>query len=362
MRIAASGAVTGTPIDTLTEAELGFLDRVAAVDGAPEISGGLLAIARGEDESHDAQTASSVWRVYADDGAPANGPAPTDDGAPADGPAPTDAASNAAGSTPGTLIGFGIRALQGERHAAEFLIDPDHRGRGFGETLLSTILDEEPEAWCWSHGDSPAAAHLAQKHGLGRDRVLYQMRTDDDLTLGALPEATAPEGVHLRSFAPGDEEGWLRVNNAAFDWHPEQGSQTLADIEGIVGADGFDPDSVILAVRDDDAQQTNSSPQANDPGAVIGFHETKLTDTDSGGRLGEVYVVGVDPSAHARGVGRALTVEGMRRMVAAGATAIELYVESDNTAALGLYERLGFHVAVAHVSYAPASPTDSTQE
>ena len=353
MRIAASGAVTGTPIDTLTEAELGFLERVAAVDGAPEISGGLLAIARGEDESHDAQTASSVWRVYADDAAPTDGPAPT----------------AADSSNPGALVGFGIRALQGERHAAEFLIDPDHRGQGFGEMLLSTILDEEPEAWCWSHGDSPAAAHLAQKHGLGRDRVLYQMRTDDDLTLDALPEATAPEGVHLRSFAPGDEEGWLRVNNAAFDWHPEQGSQTLADIEGIVGADGFDPDSVILAVRDDgsqqtndDAPQTNSAPQASDPGTVIGFHETKLTDTDSGSRLGEVYVVGVDPSAHARGVGRALTVEGMRRMVAAGATAIELYVESDNTAALGLYERLGFHVAVAHVSYAPASPTHSTQE
>ena len=337
MRIAASGAVTGTPIDTLTEAELDFLDRVADVDGAPEISGGLLAIARGEDESHDAQTASSVWRVYADDDS-------------TDGP---------------TLIGFGIRALQGERHAAEFLIDPDHRGHGFGETLLKTILTEQPEAWCWSHGDSPAARRLAQKHGPGRDRVLYQTRTDSGLTLADLPEATAPEGVSLRSFAPGDEAGWLRVNNAAFDWHPEQGSQTLDDIDAIVGADGFDPDSVILAVRDGETQQPNSdgeSLQPNGDGEIIGFHETKLTDQGAGGRLGEVYVVGVDPSAHAGGVGRALTVEGMRRMVAAGATAIELYVESDNAAALGLYERLGFHVAVAHVSYAPASPTHSTQE
>ena len=35
MRIAASGAVTGTPIDTLTEAELDFLDRAADADGAP---------------------------------------------------------------------------------------------------------------------------------------------------------------------------------------------------------------------------------------------------------------------------------------------------------------------------------------
>ncbi|MCM1011390.1 mycothiol synthase [Brevibacterium sp. XM4083] len=334
MRIVASGAVTGTPIDTVAEAELAFLDRVTAHDGAAEISGGLLAIATGEDTAHDAQTASSVWRVYADPAAADGDPASTADGDPA---AP--------------LIGFGIRARQGERHAAEFLIDPDHRGRGYGEALLTAIFAEEPSAWCWSHGDDPAARHLAARHGLSRDRVLYQMRTDPDLTLDDLPTAAPPDGVTIRSFAPGDEAGWLRVNNAAFDWHPEQGHQTLDDIETIVGAAGFDPATVVIASRSVDGTDT-----------VIGFHETKLTDTDSGDRLGEVFVVGVDPGVHAKGVGRALTVEGMRRMVAAGATAIELYVESDNAPALGLYERLGFHVAVAHVSYAPATPAQSTQE
>ncbi|GAA1616125.1 hypothetical protein GCM10009700_00520 [Brevibacterium sanguinis] len=340
MRIVASGAVTGTPIDTVTEAELSFLDRVTAHDGAAEISGGLLAIATGEDTAHDAQTASSVWRVY-DDAATANA-----------GSASTGATDSAATDAPAApLIGFGIRARQGERHAAEFLIDPDHRGRGHGEALLTAILAEEPSAWCWSHGDDPAARHLAARHGLSRDRVLYQMRTDPDLTLDDLPTAAPPEGVTIRSFAPGDEAGWLRVNNAAFDWHPEQGHQTLDDIASIVGADGFDPATVVIAARTVDGTDT-----------VIGFHETKLTDTESGDRLGEVYVVGVDPGVHAKGVGRALTVEGMRRMVTAGATAIELYVESDNAPALGLYERLGFHVAVAHVSYAPATPAQSTQE
>ena len=306
MRIQASGAIASTPIDTLTEDELKFLDDVAVTDGAPEISGGLMAIATGEDTAHEAQTASSIWRLF-------------------DGEA---------------LIGFGIRALQGDRHAAEFLIAPDHRGQGLGERLLTTILDEEPEAWCWSHGDHPAAKHLAQKHGLGRDRVLYQMRTDTGLSLDSLPETQAPEGVEIRSFAPGDEDGWLSVNNAAFDWHPEQGGQTRADIDAVVTAADFDPNTFVIAARD---------------GEVIGFHQTKITDTDDEGRLGEVYVVGVDPRIHAKGVGKALTVEGMWRMVAAGAETIELYVESDNAPALGLYERLGFHVAVAHVAYAPAS-------
>ncbi|MGO2861741.1 MAG: mycothiol synthase [Brevibacterium sp.] len=318
MRIDTSGAVVGTPITPLAETEAGFLDRVAESDGSPEISGGLMAIATGEDTSHEAQTASSVWRVYDDED---------------------------------TLIGFGIRALQGERHAAELLIAPEHRGRGHGAALLAAILAEESESWCWAHGDHPAAQALASRHGLGRDRVLYQMRTDEGLSLGELPETAAPEGVTIRSFAPGDEDGWLQVNNAAFDWHPEQGSQTRADIDAIVAAADFDPSTIVIAER---------------AGDVIGFHEIKLTDpepsTGTSGRLGEVYVVGVDPAVHAKGVGRALTVEGMRRMVAAGAERIELYVESDNAPALGLYERLGFHVAVAHVSYAPASSTEPTQE
>jgi mycothiol synthase len=331
MTTTASGAVTGTPIDTLAEAEQAFLDRVALADGAAEISGGLIAIATGEDTSHEAQTASSVWRVYADDASPSVGTAASASGAQTTGP---DGAAE--------LIGFGIRALQGERHAAEFLIAPDYRGTGLGEELLKTILDEQPEAWCWSHGDHPAAAHLAKKHGLGRDRVLYQMRTDEGLSLTDLPETNAPDGVEIRSFAPGDEDGWLAVNNAAFDWHPEQGSQTRTDIDAIVTAPDFDPNTVILAVRD---------------GEVIGFHQTKITDTDTEGRLGEVYVVGVDPHIHAKGVGKALTIEGLRRMVADGAEVIELYVESDNAPALGLYERLGFHVAIAHVAYAPAGTT-----
>lgn len=330
MRIEASGAVMGNAIAPLTEAELDFLDRVSSADGSPEISGGLLDIATGDDESHSAQTASSVWRVYDES----------------------------------TLIGFGIRALQGERHAAEFLIAPDHRGQGHGEALLSTILAEQPDSWCWSHGDHPAAKHLAEKHGLGRDRVLYQMRTDSGLSLDDLPQTSPPAGVTIRSFQPGDEAGWLRVNNAAFDWHPEQGSQTPEDFAEIVDVPDFDPDTVVIAAKAVDAAEARPSHdiaivEATGTEQVIGFHQTKITDTDGQGRLGEVYVVGVDPAIHAKGVGKALTIEGMRRMVAAGVAAIELYVESDNPRALGLYERLGFHVAVAHVSYAPASPSQS---
>ena len=73
----------------------------------------------------------------------------------------------------------------------------------------------------------------------------------------------------------------------------------------------------------------------------------------SGLRMGEVHVIGVDPDVHARGVGRALLLEGMRRKLDRGAQAIELYVESDNEKALPLYRDVGFSRTVVHVSFQP---------
>ena len=193
-------------------------------------------------------------------------------------------------------------------------------------------------AWFWSHGDHPAAAHLAAALGYERERELLQLHTDplDRLTL---PEPRTPEDTTIRPFAPGDEDGWLQVNNAAFDWHPEQGGQARSDIAAIVDAPGFDPADVLIAER---------------AGAVIGFHHTKLhRDHPSGAVTGEVYVIGVDPAVHAAGVGRALTVAGMHHLRGIGAEVVELYVESDNVPARRLYESLGFTHTIVHVSYAP---------
>lgn len=240
------------------------------------------------------------------------------------------------------LVGFAAAAEQGERGAAELAIAPDHRGAGTGgrlaDALRAQLGDAEADTWFWSHGDFPAAARLAAERGYARSRELLQLSTPPLAGL-ALPAVQVPDGVEIRTFRPGDEEGWLRVNNAAFDWHPEQGHQDLAAFTAHTAAPGFEPAGVFFAVRD---------------GAIIGFHETKLTPGEQGAApLGEVYVVGVDPAVHARGVGRALTLAGMHHMRARGARAVELYVESDNAAARRLYESLGFDHTVVHVSYEP---------
>ena len=104
-------------------------------------------------------------------------------------------------------------------------------------------------------------------------------------TLTDLPAATVPDGVRIATYSgPDDDAELLRVNNAAFAWHPEQGGWTDADIAERRAEPWFDPDGLFLAFD----EQT---------GKLLGFHWTKMHNAD----LGEVYIVGVDPAAQGRG-------------------------------------------------------------
>ena len=221
---------------------------------------------------------------------------------------------------------------------AELVVAPGARRRGVGAGLIAAAVQRAGRrVRFWAHGTLPAARALAAAAGLIAVRELLQMRRP----LDGLPEVTAPEGVSLQTY-PGPEvhADLLRINNAAFAWHPEQGGWTAADLADRLAAPWFDPDGLFLAV--DDAA-----------GTLLGFHWTKVHDD----RVGEVYVVGVDPAAQGRGLGATLTLTGLhhlaRRLGEAGDPEVILYVEADNAPAVATYRRLGFAVAAADTAYAP---------
>jgi mycothiol synthase len=238
------------------------------------------------------------------------------------------------------VVGVAFVARQGDSRAAELVIDPGQRGRGHGAALLAELLaNVKGELWVWSHGDHPAARALAERHGLERARELLQLRRPAHLPV---PETEAPPGVTVRTFRPGqDEEAWVEVNAAAFSWHPEQGSRTVDALRAAQTEPWFDPAGFFIAEAGDD---------------VVGFHWTKVhpptPDSPGASALGEVYVLGVAPHAHGSGIGRHLTAVGLRHL--AGKPEIRevmLYVEGDNTAALRVYERLGFARHTVDVAY-----------
>jgi mycothiol synthase len=181
----------------------------------------------------------------------------------------------------------------------------------------------------WVHGTEadPGADVRATAAGFVAERDLLQMRV-------ALPLATParwPDGTTVRSFRIGeDEAAWVPVNNRAFAGHPEQGAWTVETLRAREQEDWFDPEGFVLAF---------------DPDGLAGFCWTKVhppqppREPDA---LGEIYVIGADPSRHGRGLGRALTTAGLESLAARGITVGILYVDADNEAAVGLYCALGF--------------------
>jgi mycothiol synthase len=214
---------------------------------------------------------------------------------------------------------------------AEAVVHPDARRRGIGTELIRTGLAAGgPQTRIWAHGDLEPARALASALGLHPVRELLQMRRP-------LSDLSAMTGTHqVRTYAgPDDDAELLRVNNAAFSWHPEQGGWTAADIDERRAESWFDPAGLFLAF---------------DGPKLLGFHWTKVHSRD----LGEVYVVGVDPDAQGRGLGAELTLLGLHHLAARlGPEAdVTLYVEGNNTAAVKTYRRLGFVVYSADVAYA----------
>ena len=216
--------------------------------------------------------------------------------------------------------------------SAETVVHPARRGHGYGRLLVQAALDAAPghRLRLWAHGDHPAARALARSMGFTEVRRLEQWRRSLRVPL---PDAPLPPDVRLRAFRPGaDDEAWLVLNAAAFADHPEQGSWTLEDLHARMGEAWFDADGFLLAEEDGD---------------LVGFHWTKVhgshRDHDHAHEpIGEVYVVGVRPDQQGRGLGRALTVAGLRYLRDRGLGTAMLYVESDNEPARAVYRALGF--------------------
>ncbi|MEU5937746.1 mycothiol synthase [Micromonospora sp. NPDC047548] len=221
---------------------------------------------------------------------------------------------------------------------AELAVHPAYRRRGTGRALARGVLAAASGPLrAWAHGDHPSAAALAVDLGFVRARVLWQLRRP---LAAALPAPRLPDGVALRAFRPGaDDEAWLALNARAFATHPEQGRWAAADLRTRLAEPWFDPAGFLLAVEEAS-------------GRLLGFHWTKVHERPGSARIGEVYVLGVDPSAHGGGLGRALTTAGLAHLRnARGLDRVMLYVDESNTGAMALYERLGFARWCGHVNY-----------
>ncbi len=252
------------------------------------------------------------------------------------------------GSQPGTIVGYLNLSppSDGDAGMAELVVHPQARRRGIGAAMgRAAVAKTAGRNQFWAHGTLEPARATASALGLVLVRELVQMRRSLRDTPDSVPQVP---GVQIRTYEGSvDDAELLRVNNAAFAHHPEQGGWTETDLAERRGEPWFDPAGLFLAF---------GAPDGDQAGRLLGFHWTKVHLDQPG--LGEVYVVGVDPSAQRRGLGQALTAIGIqslaRRLAASAEPTVMLYVESDNVAAVRTYEHLGFSTYSVDTAYAPA--------
>ena len=240
----------------------------------------------------------------------------------------------------GPVVAYAQLSRANETSSVELVVDPAHRRRlgELGPELLHGALgvvagDGGGEVHWLVPRATEADAAVAAALELQAGRTLHQMRRP-------LPTGI-PYDLDTRPFVVGqDEEAWLAVNNRAFAGHPEQGGWTRETLRSREEEPWFDPAGFRLYERD---------------GRLAGFCWTKV-HADHDPVLGEIYVIASDPDFHGGGLGTALTLAGLDHLAGKGIGTGMLYVDGANTAAVRMYERIGFtihhsdRVFVANVS------------
>lgn len=227
----------------------------------------------------------------------------------------------------------------------------DESGAWPAETVLKAVqllIDEStasaqqranaadaPTLQLWTRPDERIAATAIAAMGFGRVRSLYQLRV-------ALPLST--EAVPTRSFDPDrDLTGLVAVNNRSFADHPDQSNQTETSFTDLMNESWFDPDGLRI-LDDPDGSGTMAGFCWTKVHPAGNYHEAFNNNGTKANPLGEIYIIGLDPDFHGRGLGVPLVAAGLDWLTEAGTNEVLLYVESDNQPALRTYERLGFTI------------------
>lgn len=147
-----------------------------------------------------------------------------------------------------------------------------------------------------------------------------------------LPPPVLPDGFTLRTVqGEAEAEQRVKIHHAAFN----SDHVTVEGYRSVLRNPAYDPNLDLVIVAPD--------------GRFAAFC---LCWIDSQQRIGEVEPLGVHPDFQRQGLGRAIMLEGLRRMQTKGMERTLLSTWIQNDRALNLYKSLGFEIIYTEQAYA----------
>lgn len=150
--------------------------------------------------------------------------------------------------------------------------------------------------------------------------------------LRGLPQASVPDGYELRHFRPGDEGGWNRLMDIAFER-----AQGQSDFSQEMAADPpYQPERVRLIL--------------DRTGTVVATASCWQSARFPSGSM-NLHWVATEPTHGGRGLGTAVSVDALQQGVREGQQRAFLQTDDFRVAALKTYLRLGFEPVITHDSH-----------
>jgi mycothiol synthase len=222
------------------------------------------------------------------------------------------------------------------RVVLDFWVHPQHRRRGLAKKLLSYATDRASLL-----GARAAHVNMGEKNvvagrtlsGLGFSiiRQFLELRLDI-ADVGELDMARAI--LDSRYLQPGEEDKLTQLQNRALSGTWGYNPNTVEEIAFRVNSVTSSREDIVLAYEGNEA---------------IGYCWTGISCQEGipSVRKGRILMLGVAPDHRGEGMGRKLVLAALARLRSKGLQVAELTVDSENKAACGLYESIGFK---AHAS------------
>ncbi|MFC2047324.1 GNAT family N-acetyltransferase [Chloroflexota bacterium] len=217
-------------------------------------------------------------------------------------------------------------------------IHPDHKRKGLASKFLDYAMPRAKEL-----GVNVAQINILQDNvvaesgllKLGFKFVRRFLELGLDITKARWQDVDQT-ALPYRPLQSGEEDKLTQLQNRAFADTWGYNPSIVEEIVYRINSVDCSPEEIVLTYDGDE---------------IIGYCWTRICQTATGEKKGQIHMLGVAPDYRGRGIGKGILLAGLSYIKNKGLPIVELTVDSENKAACALYRSVGFKVRTSSLWY-----------